>query len=618
MSNSLVNTRDQRFVLYEQIGIEKLFGYERYADYSMDMVDMVLTEAEKFAVEEILPTYEIADKEDTAVFKDGKAYAPKCYHKPFKSLREGGWFCPIFPVDVGGQGMPRVLYNATGELFGAANYSFMMYVGLTVGAAGLVMEYGTEEQKNKYLYKMCAGEWGGTMCLTEPGAGSDVGASRATAKRLPDGTFSITGTKCFISSGDHDLTENIIHPVLARIEGDPPGTKGISIFIVPKIRVNDDGSLGEPNDVITGNIEHKMGIKGSATATLNFGENGNCIGELLGDERAGMKIMFQMMNEARLGTGMQGLDHASAALEHAISYAKDRIQSRDMLSQSHEGVPIIRHPDIRRSLLWMKSHVEGMRSMNYWIGYCIDMAEVAETEEEREKWDGFVELLTPVIKAYCSDKGVEICSLAMDVYGGYGYCQEYPVEQYMRDCKIATIYEGTNAIQSLDLVFRKLGQRKGQNAMNLLVDIGATVERCKGIEALKEHAEYLGGASAALGDMLMQFVAWLKGGEFLAPFINTRPFLMIMGDVVIGWRMMDAAAIAAEKLDALFKEAGADTAEAQRELGKNNADVAFYQGKIAAAKYFATNILTTVESRFKAIKLADKTPVEILDESFTI
>jgi len=618
MSNSLVNTRDQRFVLYEQIGIEKLFEYEKYADYSMDMVDMVLTEGEKFALEEILPTYEISDKEDPAVFKDGKAYAPKCYHKPFKNLREAGWFCPLFPVEVGGQGMPRVLANANSEMFGAANYSFMMYVGLTLGAAGLIMEYGTEEQKNKYLYKMCEGLWGGTMCLTEPGAGSDVGASRATAKLLPDGTYSITGTKCFISSGDHDLTENIIHPVLARIEGDPPGTKGISIFIVPKIRVNDDGSLGESNDVITGNIEHKMGIKGSATATLNFGENGNCIGELLGNEREGMKIMFKMMNEARLGTGMQGLDHASAALEHAIAYAKERVQSRDLTSQSPEGAPIIRHPDIRRSLLWIKSHVEGMRSMNYWIGYCIDMSEVAETEEERAKWDGFVELITPVIKAYCSDKGVDICSLAMDVYGGYGYCQEYPIEQYMRDCKIAPIYEGTNAIQSLDLVFRKLGQRKGQNAMDLFAEMGATVEKCKTIEGLKDSAGYLGEASAALGDMFMQIGTWLKGGEFIAPLLNTRPFLMIMGDVVVGWRLLDAAAIASEKLDALFKEAGADTPEAQRELGKNNADVAFYLGKVASAKYFASTVLTIVEARCKSIKLADKTPFEMLDESYTI
>jgi alkylation response protein AidB-like acyl-CoA dehydrogenase len=312
------------------------------------------------------------------------------------------------------------VYTACSELFGAANYAFCMYPGLTLGAAAMIATYGTQEQLRKYALKIFAGEWSGTMCLTEPGAGTDVGASRTTARRLPDGRFSISGTKCFISSEDHDLTEQIVHPVLARIEGDPAGTPGISIFIVPKYRVNDDGSLGEFNDVVTVSIEHKMGIKGSATATLNFGENGNCIGELLGNERAGMKIMFMMMNEARLGTGMQGLDLASVSFEHAVQYARERIQFRkieDMANNAAPGVAIINHPDIRRSLLWMKSHVEGMRAMNYFIAYCIDMEHIATDEEEKAKMKGFVELLTPISKAYCSDKAVEICSLGIDIFG---------------------------------------------------------------------------------------------------------------------------------------------------------------------------------------------------------
>ena len=443
MGNTLVNTRDQRFVLYEQIGIERLFTFEKFRDFSRDMIDMVLTEAEKFAVEEILPTFDIGDKEDPAVFKEGKAYAPKCYHSPYKKYVAGGWLCPMAPPEVGGQGLPMTVYTACSELFGAANYAFCMYPGLTLGAAAMIASYGTPEQLEKYALKMFAGEWSGTMCLTEPGAGTDVGALRTTAKMLPNGKFSISGTKCFISSGDHDLTEQIVHPVLARIEGDPAGSAGISIFIVPKYRVNGDGSLGEFNDIITGNIEHKMGIKGSATCTLNFGENGGCIGELLGNEREGMKVMFMMMNEARLGTGMQGLDAATASYEHAVQYAKERIQFRkieDMGNNEAPGVAIINHPDIRRSLLWMKSHVEGMRSMNYFISYCIDMEHIATDEEEKAKMKGFVELLTPICKAYCSDKAVEICSLGMDVFGGYGYCSEYPMEQYLRDVKIATIY----------------------------------------------------------------------------------------------------------------------------------------------------------------------------------
>jgi len=619
MGNSLVNTRDQKFILYEQIGIEKLFAYEKFADYSKETVDMMLTEAEKFAVEEILPTYEVGDKEDPAVFKDGKTYAPKCFHEPYKKFCEAGWLCPIAPPEVGGQGMPMSVYTACGELLGAANYAFVMYPGLTLGAAALIATFGTEKQLNKYALKMFAGEWSGTMCLTEPGAGSDVGASRTTAKRLPDGTFSITGTKCFISSGDHDLTEQIVHPVLARIEGDPAGTKGISIFIVPKYRVNDDGSLGDFNDIITGNIEHKMGIKASATATLNFGENGNCIGELLGEERKGMRVMFQMMNEARLSTGMQGLDSASASYEHAAQYAKERIQFRrieDMGDNTAPGVAIINHPDIRRSLLWMKAHVEGMRAMNYFVGYCIDMEGLAETEEEKQRLNGFVELLTPIIKAYCSDKGVEICSLGMDIFGGYGYCSEYPMEQYMRDSKIATIYEGTNYIQALDLVGRKMGQNKGKNVMNLFGEITSTIEKGKGIEELKAYAAHLEEGLAAVGDLTMQFATWGRSADYVIPVMNARPYLMIAGDLVVGWQLMQAAGIAVEKLDALYKEAGADSKDKQIALADENSEVAFYQGKVASAKYFAANVLKTIKGRCEAIKVGDKAPVELPEICF--
>ncbi len=383
MGNMLVNTRDQKFVLYEQIGIEKLFESDKFKDFSREIVDMMLSEAEKLAVEEILPTYEVGDKQDPVVFREGKTYAPKCYHEPYRKYCEAGWVCSVAPPELGGQGVPISVYSACTELFGAANYAFQMYPGLTLGAAAMIAARGTEVQIEKYALKMFSGEWCGTMCLTEPGAGSDVGNLRTTAKRLPDGTYRITGTKCFISSGDHDLTEQIVHPVLARIEGDPPGTKGISLFIVPKYRVNDDGGLGEFNDVVTGGIEHKMGIKGSATATLNFGDNGSCIGELLGEEREGMKIMFLMMNEARLSTGMQGLDLASVSFEHAVQYAKERIQSRRIEDWSNQAAPpvaIINHPDIRRSLLWMKSHVEGMRAMNYFIAFCIDREGTAATE----------------------------------------------------------------------------------------------------------------------------------------------------------------------------------------------------------------------------------------------
>jgi hypothetical protein len=620
MSNLLVNTRDQQFVLFEQLGIEKLFESEAFKDFSKDDLLMILNEAEKLAVNVIAPTLKEGDEEGCHL-KDGVVSAPKCYREPYKKYCEGGWINPMDSPDVGGQGIPASVGFATLELFGAANYAFCMYPGLTHGAAGLIHSYGTDAQKEKYMHRLFSGEFTGTMCLTEPGAGSDVGALRTSAKRLPDGTYQITGTKCFISAGDHDLTPNIIHPVLARIEGDPPGTKGISIFIVPKYRVNDDGSQGEFNDVITGNIEHKMGIKGNATATLNFGEEGKCIGELLGNERDGIKIMFQMMNEARLGTGMQGLDLGSAAYEHAVAYAKERVQGIpiwDMQNPNAKAVTIINHPDVRKKLLWMKSHVEGLRSMCYFTAYCMDMSKVATTEAEKAKWEGFLDLMTPVVKAYTTDKGLLICSLAMDVYGGYGYCSEYPVEQYLRDEKIATIYEGTNGIQALDLVGRKLGQKKGANVMNLAGLIQANYSKMKANPELGRAASILEEAANACLELTMFFAQAGKAGDFLLPVLNACKFLELFGDVIVGHFLLDAGGVAYEKLEAIYEAKGATSIGKKKALQRADQDAAFYSGRIASAKYFANEILTTVKARCEAIKEGDKSPLEIVDEAFSI
>ena len=620
MSNLLVNTRDQQFILFEQLGIEKLLAEEVFKDFSKDDLLMILNEAEKMAVNVIAPTLAPGDKEGCAI-RNGKVAVPQCFQEPWKKYVEAGWLAPGEAPEVGGQGLPQAVTYAIIELIGAANYAFLMYPGLTHGAAGLIKTYGTEEQKNKYMYKMFAGEWTGTMCLTEPGAGSDVGASKTTARRLPDGKFLITGTKCFISSGDHDLTPNIIHPVLARIEGDPPGTKGISIFIVPKIKVNDDGTLGESNDVSTGGIEHKMGIKGSATATLNFGEEGKCVGELLGEERSGMKIMFQMMNEARLGTGMQGLELASAAFEHAVQYAKERVQGIavwDGKNPDAKPVTIISHPDIRRKLMWMKSHVEGMRSMCYFVTYCMDRSRVAETKEEKANWEGFLDLMTPVVKAYCSDKGLLVCSMAMDVYGGYGYCSEYPVEQYLRDEKIATIYEGTNGIQSLTLVGRSLGQRKGLNAMNLFGEIQKNISNLKGHTDLGKYAAILEEAGNACMDLTMFFAQTGKAGDFLLPVVNAYKFMEIFGDVLVGHFLMQGAGIASEKISAIFQEKGADDIGKKKALESEDREAAFYSGRIASAKFFAAEALTTVKARCESIKMGDKVPLEITEAAFSV
>jgi len=579
---------------------------------------MILNEAEKLAVNVIAPTLKEGDQEGCQ-FKGGKVTIPKCFHGPYKAMCEGGWLNPMNSPDVGGQGIPFSIGFAAKEIFGAANGAIMGYLTLTHGAAGLIESFGTEEQKNKYMYKLYKGEWAGTMCLTEPSAGSDVGALKTSAKRLPDGKYLITGTKCFISSGDHDLTPNIIHPVLARIEGDPPGTRGISIFIVPKIRVNDDGSLGDPNDVNTGGIEHKMGIHGNATCTLNFGEDGKCIGELLGKEQEGIKVMFQMMNEARLDVGMQGLELASAALEHAVAYAKERVQSIlpwEAKNPHAKPVTIINHPDVRHRLMWMKSHVEGFRSLCYFIAYCLDRHRIEKNEEEKANWEGFLNLLTPVVKAYASDKGLQVCSLAMDVYGGYGYCQEYPVEQYLRDEKIATIYEGTNGIQAGDLVGRKLGQRKGANVMNLAGLIQKNIAKMKAHPELGKYSKLLEEAANACLDLIMCFAQAGKSGNVLLPLLHASKFLEIFGDVIVGHFLIEAAGIASEKLAAIYKAQGADSSAKQQGLQQTDKEVAFYSGRIASAKFFTNEILTTVKARCEAIKLDDKTALEITEEAF--
>ncbi len=620
MANLLVNTRDQQFVLFEQLGLEKIFESEQYGGYSKDDVQMILNEAEKLAVNDIFPTLKESDH-DGCTFKNGVVTAPKCFHEPWKKYKEGGWINPMDSPDVGGQGLPHSAGFAVVETVSSANYAFCMYPGLTHGAANMINNYGTEEQKRKYMDKMFTGEWTGTMCLTEPGAGSDVGALKTTAKRLPDGKFLITGTKCFISAGDHDLAENIIHPVLARIEGDPAGTKGISIFIVPKIRVNDDGTLGQPNDVKTGGIEHKMGIHGNATCTLNFGEDGQCIGELLGAERSGMRVMFMMMNEARLGIGYQGLCLSSAAFQHSVSYAKERIQSVpvwEMQNPNAKAVAIIQHPDVRKKLMYMKSLVEGMRSMSYFCAYCMDMSAISKTEEEKANWEGFIELLTPIIKAYNTDKGFLVCSMAMDVYGGYGFCAEYPVEQFVRDEKIACIYEGTNGIQALDLVGRKLNQRKGLNVMNMIGMIQKGIAKAKNIPELAKSAATLEEATNALVDVSMFFAGAAKGGDFLAPIYNACKFLEIFGDVVVGYFLTDAATIAQAKLEAMYEQKGLTTIGKQKGFQREDQEAAFYAGRVASAKFFANDSLTTVKARCEAIKAGDKSALELVDLGFTI
>jgi alkylation response protein AidB-like acyl-CoA dehydrogenase len=602
MANLLVDEKDQRFVLNDMLEVEKLCEKPIYADFSGDMFDMVLTEAKKLAENEIFPTLVPSDREGCRL-ENGQVYVPECMHSVYKLFCEGGWNAMSFPPEVGGQGLPLTIRTAAMEWFNH-NFSFMAYPGTVEGAAHLVEVFGTEEQKAKYLEKMITGRWGGTMVLTEPGAGSDVGNLTTKAVRQEDGSYRIQGTKIFITAGDHDLVENIVHPVLARVEGHPPGTKGISIFLVPKYLVNEDGTLGRRNDFEIAKIEEKMGIHGSATCLMNFGDNGDCYAEILGEEMEGMKIMFQMMNEARIGVGLQGLASASIAYLHALQYAKERLQGSSIMEFKNPEaprVPIIQHPDVRRMLLWMKSNVESIRAMAYYCAYCFDAARVTGDDEEREKWLGFAEVLTPILKAYGSDIGFRVTEQAIQVYGGYGFCSEYPVEQFMRDEKIASLYEGTNGIQAMDLVGRKLGLKKGAHFMKLLGEMNRTVAKGKGVSALKGLAEDVEGAIGALADIGMFFAKCGKEGKFFVPLTNAYPFLMMMGKVLSGWFLLWGAVVAAEKLDA---------------EGEGATNAAFYKGKLASAKYFIKNVLPEVDGAVKAIKSEDLSVMDIPDEGF--
>ncbi|MCK5101052.1 MAG: acyl-CoA dehydrogenase, partial [Desulfobacteraceae bacterium] len=446
MAQQIVDRRDIDFVLHEQfMAGDFAEKNEDFADFNKKTIDMIVSEARNFAIKELLPIYKEGDEEG-CTFKNGEVITPKSFKRAYDLLNEAEWLAMVENPEWGGQGMPRLASSAPYEYFNAANYPFMMYAGLTHGAGKLVESFGTDKQKELFLKKMYSGEWTGTMMLTEPDAGSDVGALTTIATKNDDGTYSIKGDKIFISGGDHDITDNIIHPTLARIEGAPEGTKGISLFLVPKIRVNDDGSLGEPNDVICTGIEHKLGIHGNSTCSIALGGKGECVGTLLGEENKGMKAMFLMMNEARLLVGYQGFACASASYIHAVNYARERVQGKnllEMMDPAAQPVTIINHPDVRRQLMEMKVYVEGARSLLYYVNYCLDMAKIAETEEEREKYEGFIEVLTPIAKGYVTDRAFDICSQAVQVYGGYGYIEEFPVSQLLRDCRITMLYEGT-------------------------------------------------------------------------------------------------------------------------------------------------------------------------------
>ena len=613
-----VDVRDQKFVLYEMIGLDDLLQHEKYRDYDKGMFDMAIDLAAKVAEDAAWPTFGPADREGTSL-KDGHVTVPACYKKLLDVFNESGLSLVHVPMEHGGQGMPFLMDTATREHY-VYNMGFNLYSEASIGAANLIAKFGNDAQKTTYMEKMYAGKWGGTMVLTEPGAGSDVGALKTRAVKQPDGTYRIYGSKIFISGGDGDLYENIVHAVLARIEGDPAGTEGISIFLVPKFRVGANGSLGQRNDYAIGSIEHKLGIKGSATCAMSFGDKGECYAEILGEPRQGMRIMFQLMNEARIGMGIQGAGTASLAYLLSLKYAKERLQGVDLKNlkdPTAAKIPIIRHADVRRMLLWMKTQVEGMRGLVYFCSMAIDKAECLAGDEAK-KWRGISEFLIPVVKAYCTDVGFRVTETAVQIFGGYGYTQDYPVEQLMRDLKIGSIYEGTNGIQALDLVGRKMTMDKGAPFRNIMALMGETLAKYRTNPLLNDLTGDLAQAVEKLGGVGAYFGECAAAGKHVHGIVKAYPFLNLVGNTLLGWFHYWAAGVAAEKLAATFAQQKINPTDkaALDALAKGNSEAAFYLGKIHGATYYIKNVLPESHALAASIKNGDLSLLAISDESF--
>jgi len=455
-------TRDFRFIINEMLELESYGNLPGFENASTDMVNSILDEAGKFTAEVLQPLNQIGDQEGCTRHEDGSVTTPTGFKDAFNQFREAGWGTLSMPEEFGGQGLPHVVAFAMEEMISSANQSFGMYPGLTNGAISALIAKGSQEQKEKYLPKMVSCEWTGTMNLTEPHCGTDLGLIRTKAEPQDDGSYLITGTKIFISAGEHDMAENIIHLVLAKTPGAPDSSKGISLFVVPKFLVNDDGSVGDRNGVMCGSIEHKMGIHGNSTCVMNYDE---AKGWMVGEENKGLAAMFIMMNAARLGVGIQGLSQAEVSYQNAVTYALDRRQGRALTGPAEpdeKADPIFVHPDVRRMLMDAKAFNEGMRAFALWTALQQDLSHALQDEDERQLADDLVGLMTPVIKGYGTDKGYDVANNMQQVYGGHGYIAEWGMEQFVRDSRIAMIYEGTNGVQAMDLAGRKLAQHGGR------------------------------------------------------------------------------------------------------------------------------------------------------------
>jgi alkylation response protein AidB-like acyl-CoA dehydrogenase len=615
MGDYVADIRDIKFVLFEQLDMQKLLATERYSGFSREDIEMVLDQAYKMAREVLGPANAKGDQEG-CTFKDGKVTVPTCFHEPFKLFNEGGWQALAHSPEWGGQGAPDCLMIAACDLFFGSNIAFNLGALLTTGTAHLIEEFATGELKQTYCSKLYSGQWAGTMCLTEAGAGSDVGASTTRARQEGD-HYLIEGEKIFITFGEHDLTENIVHAVLARIEGAPKGTGGLSLFVVPKYRPTPDGSVGEFNDVRCSNIEHKLGIHGSPTCTLVFGQDGKCHGWLLGEENKGMREMFQMMNEARISVGLQGAAQANAAYQAALTFAKERIQGTDIRKFKDPDapkVPIIKHPDVRMMLMRQKAYAEGMRALLLFSTYCGDRAHAEADERAAAPWQGLLEILTPICKAYCSDMGFRVTEWALQTHGGYGYCREYPAEQYLRDAKIASIYEGTNGIQAMDLVGRKMGLKNGAYLFALMGLINDFADANASHPVLETQMKLFSSARDAWVEVNGFFMTSAMEKQLMVPLLNATAYLSLTGDLLMAYLLLDQARIACDKLGPLCKEAGVDPMDgkAVAALAAKHPDVRYYDGKIKTARFFCAHELPQVFAKAAAIKSKDMSALHIV------
>jgi alkylation response protein AidB-like acyl-CoA dehydrogenase len=601
MSDTLVNLRDIRFVLYEMLGVETLTEYEYFQDHSKETFDTALDAAYKLARELCWPTYIEMDR--TGVTYDAaakKTKVPECMHRIWQAFKEGGWHGESAPMDLGGQQFPATVAAATAFMFNAANTAANMYIAGAHGAAGLILSFGDEALKKTYLEKLYAGEWGGTMCLTEPQAGTSLSDVKTTAVKAKDADYYLlTGTKALISNGDQDITENIVHPVLARIPGAPPGVKGISLFVVPKYRVNKDGSVGEFNDVVTAGLEHKLGIRGNATATLSFGDNGDCRGWLLGEANLGLKYMFFLMNHARIATGLQATSLASNAYQHALQYAHERLQGRKISEKDPTSpqVPIIKHSDVRRMLLVQKATTEGMFALLAYAAFLADKGR-SPNEAERLSAEAILDVLTPVCKAYGSEASYESIVLAIQCYGGYGFSEEFPLAQMLRDCKVFPIYEGTNGVQAMDLLGRKVVMKGGDAFRTFLAEISKTVGEASQVKGLKDMADKLSAAMNEVGETTMHLGGIAMSGDIEFYISSAVPYLAMFSRLVISWLFLWQSMVAQKALDA-----GAG-------------DKSYYKGKLATAQFYLNNELPYLHATAQILKSGERTALDFDEEWF--